>query len=471
VGLAASLSAQACAVNPATGRRQLSLIGEDREIEMGREADRAYAAELGLYPDSALAAYVRDLGLRLAACSERPDLPWSFRLLDDPVVNAFALPGGFVFVTRGILASLNSEAELAAVIGHEIGHVTARHSVTRLSRMQLQQLGLGLGMVLSTGVRRVGDVLSSGLQLLDLKYSRGDETQADELGLRYMTRAGYDPEAMLDVFRTLALVSGEAGSRIPEWQSTHPEPENRETHIRERIAIEGRSAGGRRVRDAFLRRLDGLVYGEDPREGYFEGATFLHPTLRFAIDFPEGWTTLNRRREVVGVSARRDAALSLAPEPGASGAREVVVRFLSADGVRAGRIVEDEVNGLPAAAATFSASDGRTTIDGTVRGVVLDGSVYRIVAYAPRKAWREYRDVVARAMASFRREIDPRVLSVQPRRVAIVRLARTMTFAEFMAAYPSTVDAATLGRINRLAPADTLEAGTLVKRIVGGPEA
>ncbi|RMH15510.1 MAG: peptidase M48, partial [Gemmatimonadetes bacterium] len=186
-----ALLAWACAVNPATGRRQLVLFGEDREIAMGREADRAFAAQLGEVDAPELTAYVRDLGLRLAAVSERPDLPWSVRVLDDPTVNAFALPGGFLFVTRGLLASLDSEAELAGVLGHEIGHVTARHSAERLSRQQLQSLGLGLGMVLSTDLRRVGDLVSTGLALVDLRFSRGDELEADHLGARYMARAGY----------------------------------------------------------------------------------------------------------------------------------------------------------------------------------------------------------------------------------------------------------------------------------------
>ena len=209
----ALLTATGCAVNPATGQRQFMLVSESEEIEMGREADGPITESLGLYESEALQATVRDLGNEMASRSERPALPWSFKLVDDPMVNAFALPGGFIFITRGIMASLNSEAELAGVIGHEIGHVTARHSASQMSRQQFQQIGLGVGSILSSDVASVAGVLSAGLGLLNLRYSRGDESQSDELGVRYMSRAGYDPNALVGVFQTLALAGGGGGGR------------------------------------------------------------------------------------------------------------------------------------------------------------------------------------------------------------------------------------------------------------------
>jgi predicted Zn-dependent protease len=153
-------------------RRTIVILAALQEIQMGREYDPQVAASMGLDPDTALQRYVQDLGTRLAARSERPGLPWTFRVVDDPVVNAFALPGGFVYVTRGILAHLNSEAELSAVMGHEIGHVTARHSATQMSRQQLAQVGLALGSVLSKDVERYGGIASAALGVLFLKYSR-----------------------------------------------------------------------------------------------------------------------------------------------------------------------------------------------------------------------------------------------------------------------------------------------------------
>src|SRR5256885_287468 len=189
----AGLGALACAVNPATGSRQLMLISESQEIAMGRDYDREVTASIGLYPDSALQGWIQQFGARLAATSERPNLPWSFRVVDDPVVNAFALPGGFIYVTRGILAHLNSEAELAGVVGHEIGHVTARHSASQMTKQQLAQVGLAVGAIASPELGRYTGLASQALGVLFLKYSRDNESQADELGLRYLRRGRYDP--------------------------------------------------------------------------------------------------------------------------------------------------------------------------------------------------------------------------------------------------------------------------------------
>ncbi|HXV85129.1 MAG TPA: M48 family metallopeptidase, partial [Gemmatimonadales bacterium] len=219
----------ACAVNPATGERQLMLVSEGQEIAMGREADPQISGQYGLYPDTALQGYVRALGQRLTAVSERPGLPWSFRVVDDPIINAFAVPGGFLYVTRGILAHFNSEAELVAVLGHEIGHVTARHSASQMSQQQLAQVGLVAGMVLAPRFQDFAGVAQAGLGLMFLKFSRDDERQADELGLRYLVRARYDPREMPKVFAMLASVSqGEDGNRLPSWLSTHPDPVDRQ---------------------------------------------------------------------------------------------------------------------------------------------------------------------------------------------------------------------------------------------------
>src|SRR5688500_6955190 len=171
-----------CATNPATGEREISLIGEGQEVQMGQESDPQIVASMGLYQDEAVQQYVNQLGQRLAAASERPDLPWTFRVIDDPTVNAFAVPGGFIYITRGLMAHMTSEAQLVGVLGHEIGHVTARHSVSQMSRQQLAQLGLGIGMILSPQLAQLGDLAGAGLQVLFLKYSRDNENEADELG-------------------------------------------------------------------------------------------------------------------------------------------------------------------------------------------------------------------------------------------------------------------------------------------------
>ena len=288
-----------CAVNPATGSRELSLVSEAQEIQMGREADPQIVAQMGLYPDSAVQRYVSDIGLRMAARSERPNLPWTFRVLDDPTVNAFALPGGYIYITRGILTHLTSEAELAGVLGHEIGHVTARHSANQMSRAQLAQLGLGVGMIFSETVRDYAGLASQSVGLLFLKFGRDDESQADELGIRYMTRDGYDPRELAGVMRMLSRTSelSTGGGRVPEWLSTHPDPANRSEAILQQVATGNYPTAQRVERDGFLRRLDGMPFGPNPREGFTADGIFHHPDLAFRLQ-TRGWAVDNQKSAV-----------------------------------------------------------------------------------------------------------------------------------------------------------------------------
>jgi len=322
--------AVACATNPVTGRSQLALISVDQEIAMGREAHQQVLQTIGAYEDPELQRYVDRIGQRLAAASERPDLPWTFTVVDDPSVNAFALPGGFIYLTRGILTHMESEAEMVSVLGHEIGHVTARHSVEQISRAQLAQIGLVAGMVVSPELRNYGDLASTGLQVMFLKFSRDDERQADALGLRYMNQAGYEAREMVEMFRTLERVSeGSSGGRLPDWLATHPNPENRLERIQQSIAATAPEMLGHTVdRNPFLRQVDGIAFGPDPREGYFVGNAFYHPELAFSLRFPQGWRTSNQKQAVGAISPGEDAVVVLTLAEGSS-PREAAQRFFS----------------------------------------------------------------------------------------------------------------------------------------------
>jgi len=459
----------ACAVNPATGRRELSLISESQEIQMGREADPDVTASIGIVDDPELQAYVTGLGQRLAAVSERPNLPWSFKVVDDPVVNAFAIPGGFIYVTRGILAYFDSEAELAGVLGHEIGHVTARHSVTQMSRQQLQTIGLGVGMIFSETVREYGGLASAGLQLMNLSYSRGDESESDVLGLRYITRLGYDPDAMIGVFQMLAQVGGGGEGRIPEWQLTHPYPENREANIRTRIAEDGLPRTGAINRDAYLDQIDGLVFGEDPRQGYFQGTRFLHPELELELTFPAGWNTVNQRSIVAAVAPGQDGLLGMTLVDEAGAPAELLRAFLGQDGIEGGSIRQDGSGAIERARATFRLTTEEGTLQGEAAFVRYAGNVYRLLGYAPTASWSTYSAAVATSISTFRPVTDPAILGVQPWRVDIVTLPGAMSLTSYASQNPGPVDAEVLGRLNRQNPGAVLSAGTRIKRIVGQP--
>lgn len=464
------LFAAGCAVNPATGQRELMLVSEGQEIGLGREADPDIVGAYGLYPDSSLQAYVRGLGERLAAQSERPNLPWTFRVLDDPVVNAFALPGGFNYVTRGILAYFNSEAELVAVMGHELGHVTARHGARQMTQQQVAQVGLVAGMIFVPKFQDFAGLAQAGLGLMFLSFSRGDETQADELGLRYMHRAGYDPREMPKVFAMLDRVSqAGGGGRLPQWLSTHPNPENRQQRIAALVAQLPQDFSGRLVRrDQYLRRLDGMTFGPNPREGFFRGSLFLHPDLQFQIRFPEGWKTSNQKRAVLVQSPQQDALMQLTVADEAS--PDAAVRsFLSQQGITAGPVSSHTVNGLPAASASFQATTQEAVLAGQVAAVRYGGAVYRLLAYAAEARWVSYQAIARAAFQSFERLSDPAALAVQPLTIAIVRLDRAMTLEQFQQRYPSQVDGPALARVNQVEPGAQLAAGQLIKRVVGGP--
>ncbi len=469
IPLVALLALSSCAFNPATGEHQLAFISEQQEIAMGMEADKQVAGSMGLVQNDALQRYVNEVGQSMAAKSERPDLPWKFKVVDDPVVNAFALPGGFIYLTRGILAHFNSEAEMASVLGHEIGHVTARHSVEQMSRQQLAGIGLGVAMAVAPELQPFGQLAQTGLGLMFLKYGRDDERQADDLGLRYMGREGYDPSQMPLVFDTLARVSQAQGDgRVPAWMSTHPAPDERAERVRAALAQAIAESSELRVRrDAYLEKIDGLVFGEDPRQGYFKDGTFFHPELAFSVEFPNGWQTANQQSQVIGVSPQKDAMVVLSMAK-ADDAATAARGFFSQKGLRAGTPRSAKINGLTTSSAPFQAATEQGTVAGVATFIDHNKKVYQLLAYTGTKTLSAYASAFDGTMRSFRRVRDSAVLNVKPGHIDVVKLRRAMTLREFMSSHRTSADIETLSLINQLEPDQQVPAGTRVKRIVGG---
>ncbi|MEJ2085486.1 MAG: M48 family metalloprotease [Acidobacteriota bacterium] len=459
-----------CATNPATGKSQIMLISEQQEIELGQREDENTVAQFGLYDSPQLQDYVEEIGLALAGASERPNLPWSFKVLDDPVVNAMALPGGYVYLTRGILTHLNSEAELATVLGHEIGHVTARHSANQMSKAQLAGLGLGIGMMVDPGVAGLSEIAQMGTQVLFLKFSRDDERQADELGLRYLIKDSYDPRESPQVFDMLRRVSAQSQQGgVPGWMSTHPDPENRSTRMRQLISSDGSNFADSRVaRRRYLHNIDGLVFGENPREGFFEESRFVHPDLAFQLDFPDGWGTRNTKEMVAAVGPNQDVVvyLILVPERRLEDAAK---SFSRQQGVSVDSYQRGEFNGLSAVWAGFSATVGQSPVSGRVAFVELDGKIFRLLGYTRQDLWSRYGGTIDRSVQSFARLQDRTYLSIQPRRIEIVELDAAMTLAEFDQRYPSSVSLDQIMLINNATAKTRFERGELVKRVMGGP--
>jgi predicted Zn-dependent protease len=457
-----------CAVNPATGKRELSLVGEQDEIAMGEATAKSTRATIGDYPDSAVQRYVRGLGLRLAATTERPGLPWSFEVIDDPEVNAFAAPGGKIFVTRGILPYLDSEGELAGVLGHECGHVTARHTAQQVTRQELFGVGLAAGSLLSSGIASAAGGIQQGLGVLFLSYSRSNEAQADELGFRYIRRARYDPREMSDVFRVLERVGQlSGGGKVPTWAATHPAPEDRLAKAEQRVAaLPPDSLRGTLVnRDAYLRAIDGIVFGVNPRQGYFEGNRFLHPDLRFRFDFPDGWKTENRTDAVVAASPQGDAMIQIS-----LGGRDtpdaLLQKFAAQQGVETVNDQRSTVNGLAAATAEFRAKDSQgNALAGRVLYLSYEGTTYQLLGYATAARYDSYAGELLRSLRSFDRLTDPAALGRQPVHLRLVRLGSSMTIEEFYRQYPSAVKLDLIAAINGVEAGGTLKAGTWAKRV------
>jgi predicted Zn-dependent protease len=301
-----------------------------------------------------------------------------------------------------------------------------------------------------------------------LKYGRDDEREADDLGLRYMVRENYDPREMPQVFEVLRRVSEQqGGGRVPGWMSTHPTPENRIERIEAHLASLGDSSNRLVNRERYLKTIDDVTFGQNPREGYFRGNEFIHPELGFSIRFPQGWQMSNEKQAVGAISPRQDAIVVLSLAEGRS-PQEAAQRFFSQQGVQQGQSLRANLGGLPAVANQFSANTQQGTLIGLVAFVEDRDRVYRIMGYTPQNSWRGNESAISSSLASFERVTDRRLLDVKPKRLDVVTVPAAMSLEEFARRYPSTVDLQTLAIINQANTDTRFPAGTEVKRVVGG---
>lgn len=277
-------------------------MSEEQEIALGKESDPSIVAMYGLYENADLQKFITEKGMQMAKISHRPNLPYEFKILDSPVVNAFAVPGGYVYFTRGILAHFNNEAEFAGVLGHEIGHITARHSAKQQTKATIAQILFIGGLIVSPAFRNFANEAQQGLQLLFLKYSRDNETQSDELGVEYSTKIGYDAHSMANFFNTLnKMQEGTGAESLPTFLSTHPNPYDRYQKVNQLANEAQKNIDATTLqmnRDSYLRMIDGIIYGDDPKQGFVENNMFYHPELKFQFPIPAGWQTVNTPSQV-----------------------------------------------------------------------------------------------------------------------------------------------------------------------------
>ena len=425
--------AAACARNPVTGSRELVFMSESQEAELGRQADAQIRGEMGVYDDAALQEYVTAIGDELAAVSHRPDLPWQFTVIDSPVVNAFAAPGGYIYLTRGLLAYLNDEAELAGVLGHEIGHVTARHSVQAYSRAAGAQMGLLLGQIFVPAMRPryygapgPADAAGQGLGLLFLKFGRDDERQADRLGAEYAVASGWDPHGVGDMLATLGRIADTTDRRgTPNWLATHPEPADRVAGVAgavEALLAETDDQSVLRVdRAGYLARLEGIVHGDNPEQGVVRGREFLHPALRFGLEFPVGWEVHNGAEMVVAREPGQDRymLLQIARESGYD-LQRIAEREMTGAGFVEVQGTTSRINGLDAYIGTYTQDvRGVGPMVARVAFIRSGSAVYLWGAFADVDGYRLVEREVHDSILSFRQLSRDEADRIRPNRIAV----------------------------------------------------
>lgn len=477
-GLVAAGMLAGCSKNPVTGKKEIIFMSKEKEIALGAESHPSIVATMGIYGDKNLQSFISEKGMAMAKISHRPDLPYQFFIVDSPVVNAFAVPGGYVYFTRGIMAHFNNEAEFAGVLGHEIGHITARHSARQQTSQIFGQVGLLAGMVLSETVRGLAEQTQQALGLLLLSYSREHETESDKIGVDYSSKIGYDAHQMADFFGTLKKISEKSGQTIPTFQSTHPDPGDRKNKV-DKLATQYQTAhpGKYNVnRDAYLRKIDGIIYGTDPKQGFVENNQFYHPELKFQFPVPSGWQYENSpaQFQMAAKDGKSMMLFALAEGKSLEEAAQTIVKNYSL------QVLENDkttINGNPAIVMVSKqvaqsqngqaqAQPAENTLQVATWLIQYGGNIYAIhgVAAMPNFAGNlgQFKSVAQ----GFKSVSDPNILNRQPERIRIKTVQRDGTLKDALkdSNQPDNkLDE--LAIINGMALSDKVTKGMLVKTL------
>jgi predicted Zn-dependent protease len=470
----------ACAVNPITGRRQVVLSTASQETAVGQNEAQRVADEMGLVDDAQLAAYVATLGRHLVRQFSSTDFAYTFRVVDLPEPNAFALPGGFIYVSRGLLALVNSEDELVTVIGHEIGHVAARHASRRLTIAAPFAIATGITSFATSIVSpTLGNVVSGigGLtgSLVVAPYSREQEREADRLGMELAARAGWNPEALSRILHTLEReeqLHGEKQGRF-SFLASHPSTPERVRNTAEeagRLSI-GVHSPMALDRAAVLRHFDGMVVGADPAQGIFSGNRFLHPELDFTVTFPEGWQQANERNYAAALAPGGKAA-SIVRVVGKRGElAEIARKTASALGYDPQRDVEwSTVGGNKSAhlAAQARAENG-TPVDLDLTWIGHRSGVFEVAGVCERGNMANYGAVLRPVGQSFRALEEPDWPLIQVTRLRLEKARHKETMESLVARSGSVWSAEETAVVNGIEVDTQMVAGFTVKVAVREP--
>ena len=475
----AFLLMESCAKNPVTGKRDFMLMSTEQEIAMGQQSDPEIKNYFGIYEDPKLQRFIEEKGQQMAAVSHRKDLKYSFKIVDSPVVNAFAVPGGYVYFTRGIMAHFNNEAEFAGVLGHEIGHITARHSAKQYSNAMLAQIGLAAGMIFSPELAQFGELASQGVQLLFLKFGRDAESQSDRLGVEYSTKIGYDAQEMAGFFSTLdRLRENAGGEEVPSFLSTHPDPADRERKVG-KLAGEWKqkvNASELKVNEeSYLRMIDGIIYGEDPKQGFVENNNFYHPVLKFQFAIPPQWMVQNTPQAVQMADRNGKAMMMLTLAQGNS-LENAAQTLLQNYGLTVVESRRDNVNGMPAflMIADQQAQQGQqqqqqqqqASLRALIYMIQYGGNIYAMIGASAVNDFNTYANVFKGSMGSFRQLTDQSKLNKQAERVRIKEVTQNATLADAFRRYNVPQNRMEeLATLNGMRLTDNVQRGKLIKVI------
>jgi len=466
--------------NPVTGNRRAFGYTWQQELQIGKDADAEIIAQYGLYDDLKLTEYVNKVGevvlaqshmRRADADQQFKNTKFTFRVLNSPVVNAFALPGGYVYVTRGLLTHLNNEAQLAVVLGHEIGHVAARHASQRAFEQQAGQIALIGGAILGEQLLGVpaGDILGIGgqaAQLLFLRYSRDHERESDRLGVEYSAMSGYQAGEGSAFFVSLKRLSEAAGGGLPSFLSSHPDPGDREQSIKQ-MAAEWTNKGltlEKVGQGEFLSMVDDMIVGENPREGFVENGNFYHPDLKFLFPVPSNWTLVNESAQVYIVEKDQKAmvVMQVASDKTPQG---MVEEFGKQEGMTTVSSGPLNINGLSAyqMITEASAKDG-SKYRFNISGIQHNGMTYRFVGYSSADAFVSYQALFDNISKGFRELKDQRILEIKPVRIQLKTVDRTTRFSDLLPKpLPNNMKAEDLAILNQVQLTTMIPAGTKVK--------
>ena len=463
-----------CAKNPVTGKKQITFMSPAQEQAIGDQSDPSIVAAYGLYEDQEMQDFVNKKGQQMGLVSHRPDLKYTFRILDSPVVNAFALPGGYVYFTRGIMAHFNNEAEFAGVLGHEIGHITARHSAQQQTKQILGQIGLIAGIVVSPQFAQFADQASQGLSLLFLKNGRDDESESDKLGVEYSTKIGYDAHEMADFFQTLGRLQAQAGASIPDFLSTHPNPVDRFGKVHEHAdEWQTKYPQAKKVNsESFLRLIDGLVFGEDPKQGFVENNIFYHPELKFQFPVPEGWNFQNSPSMVQMAPADGKALMqfSVAQEKSKAEAANKLITDASLTVIE--RQDNAKVNGMPAlvmiSEQTPPTTEGQTAEAIRIMSFFIEYGdlIYVFHGMASKPDFNTYTGAFKQSMTKFDELTNQAMINKQPKRIKMVKVQQGGPLKTVLTSFDmKQADLESAAILNGMQLDQEISSGTLLKII------